>query len=228
MFGVVALPKTFLLPFVSLGFGVGSGDFNLPSDLPLPENFQQVENSNNNNSLNKNLQASDLQQNTTTLTQPIVETKSNTDLNTSLSVAGLTSITPFINKLFEYRTSMSLTEIQTFIATLTSNSQIFKEVKLLELWEKECDHTIKILPRNSAAFPALKNESQLEKISNLNTRTSIFSKKFIRKDYRTGCRNSDFYLNDPLPLHPEVMRELDNWTFYKLNQLEKQYPYKKT
>ena len=77
---------------------------------------------------------------------------------------------------------MSLSEIQTFIATLPINSQLFKEVKLLELWETECQHSIKISPRHSSALPDLKNESQLEKISSLNIRTSSFSKKFVIKE----------------------------------------------
>ena len=232
LFGVFALPKTFLLPFVSLGFG---GDFNLPcelqpplpSDFPLTENFQQVENSNNNNSLNKNLQASDLHQNNANLPQPIVETKSNSDLLPALSVAGLVANTPFIIQVLENRLPMSKSKIHTFISTMPKTARNFNDLKLVELWDNECIHTIKGRTIHPLSFQPLKNEAQLEKIKLLNSRVCSLSKDIVKKDYKDVKRHSQFFLKKSLQLTPEIIEKLDNWTFCKLVLLEKEYPYSK-
>ena len=229
LFGVFVWPTKFLLPFISLDFdGVGcKGNFQteltkpLPSDIQLPENFQQVENSNN-NQLN-----TDLQPNQPFLEQTIIETKSNYEILPALSITSLVANTPFRLQVLENRISMSKSKIQTLISTMPKTARSLNALKLIELGDHLCIHKIKGRTIHTLFFQHLKNESNIKKIKLLNSIVCSLYKEIVKQDSKDVKLHSKIFLQKSLPLTPEIIQKLDNWTFCKLVILEKEYPYNK-
>ena len=116
--------------------------------------------------------------------------------------------------------------MHTFISTKPKTARNFNDLKLVELWDNECIHTIKGHTIHPLSFQPLKNEAQLEKIKLLNSRVCL-SKDIVKKDYKDVKRHSQFFLKKSLQLTPEIIENLENWTFYKLVILEKEYLYNK-
>ena len=229
LFGVFVWPTKFLLPFIALDFeGVGcKGNFQteltkpLPSDIQLPENFQQVENSNN-NQLN-----TDLQPNQPFLEQTIIETKSNYEILPALSITSLVANTPFRLQVLENRISMSKSKIQTLISTMPKTARSLNALKLIELGDYLCIHKIKGRTIHTLFFQHLKNEGNIKKIKLLNSIVCSLYKEIVKQDSKDVKLHSKIFLQKSLPLTPEIIQKLDNWTFCKLVILEKEYPYNK-
>ena len=100
---------------------------------------------------------------------------------------------------------MSKSKIHTFISTRLKTARNFNDLKLIELWDNKCIHTIKGRTINPLSFQQLKNEAQFKKIKLLNSIVCSLSKDIVKKDYKDVKCPSQFFLKKTLTLTPEII-----------------------